>query len=294
MNVFPNFHLFPRILRSVAAALLVTVASTRAATAPVTIEDVPRETQAGPGNARYNPPVPTNSSLPTLWLIGDSTVRYGSSGWSGPDGHWGWGAPITAYFDLSRINVVNRALGGASSRSFYRDLWKDVQSRLKRGDFVMIQFGANDHGGARGKGALNGIGEETEMNNEETVHTFGWYLRQYVEETRKAGATPIICSLTPRKGWGGDGKFARGGGHAEWAEQVAKATNTPFVPLNEIIGRRYDELGREKVETLYKDNIHTNWDGAVLNAQCVIAGLKALPDNPRIFSKRAEGIAPAR
>ena len=259
-------------------------------------EDVPRETQAGEGPERYVPPVPADRKLPTLWLIGDSTVRNGSTGDNGPDGQWGWGAPITAYFDLDGINVVNRALGGTSSRSFYRDLWPEMRPMIQKGDIVMMQFGANDNGGARGKGGLRGAGEETEMNGDEVVHTFGWYLRRYVDDTRARGATPIICSLTPRKGWTESGGFVRGGGHAEWAQQVATETQAAFVPLNEIIGARYEELGKRKVDRLYvpspKENLHSGWEGAVVNAECVIAGLKALPGDPlgKFYSKRADAI----
>ncbi len=278
------------------------------ATAPLKISDVPRATQMGtgsapagaPGNGRYTPPVPANPRLPTLWLIGDSTVRNGTSGENGPDGQWGWGAPITAYFDLKKINVVNRAFGGTSSRTFYNGFfWKDLQPRIQKGDFVILQFGANDNGGAKGKGGLGGIGDETQMNGEETVHSFGWYLKQFVSETRAKDATPIICSLTPRKGWDGTQFKRNNGTHAAWAEQVAKETNTPFIPLHHHIATRYEKLGPEKVETLYvpspKENLHTGWDGAVVNAGCVIAGLKALPADPlaRFLSPRAGPITSA-
>lgn len=273
------------------------------------ISDVPRETQLGsapppegaPGKEKgYSPPVPARADLPTLWLIGDSTVRNGTKGDNGPDGQWGWGAPIVAYFDPNRINVVNRAFGGTSSRTFYRGFfWQDLKPRIRKGDFVILQFGANDNGGAKGKGGLKGVGEETETNNGETVHTFGWYLKQFVAETRAQGATPIICSLTPRKQWGAGGKFRRDNQtHAAWARQVARETDTPFVPLYDIIAQKYEELGPEKVDTLYvpspKERLHTGWDGAVVNAECVIAGLKTLPGDPlgKFFSGRAKAIEP--
>ena len=203
-----------------------------------------------PGNGRYVPPDARRiPALPTLWLIGDSTVRNGTLGDNGPTGQWGWGAALPAYFDLKKINVVNRAFGGTSSRTFYSGFfWKNLQPQIKKGDFVLMQFGANDNGGARGKGALSGIGDDTEMNGDETVHSFGWYLKQFVAETRAQGATPIICSLTPRKRWSADGKtFVRDNTtHAAWAEQVAKATNTPFVPLYDLIAAKYEKLGRTK------------------------------------------------
>ena len=209
---------------------------------PLQISDVPPLTQLGsgpipagaPGNGRYIPPVPANSTLPTLWIIGDSTVRNGTTGNNGPAGQWGWGAPITTYFDLSKINVVNRAFGGTSSRTFYSGFfWKNLQPQIKKGDFVLLQFGANDNGGAKGKGGLPGVGDNTEMNGAETVHSFGWYLKQFVAETRAQGAVPIICSLTPRKRWSADGKTFEldKGKHAVWAEQVAAQTGALFVPL---------------------------------------------------------------
>jgi hypothetical protein len=138
------------------------------------------------------------------------------------------------------------------------------------------------------------------MNNGETVHTFGWYLKQFVAETRAQGATPIICSLTPRKGWSSDGKqFKRDNGtHAAWAQQVAEETKTPFVPLYDIIATKYETLGTEKVDMLYvpspKEKLHTGWEGAVINAECVVSGLKALPEDPlaEFLSPRATPIAP--
>lgn len=277
----------------------------------IQIADVPRETQIGkppapagaPGNGRYSPPLPANPKLPTLWIIGDSTVRNGTTGDNGPNGQWGWGAPITAYLDLHKINVVNRAFGGTSSRTFYNDFfWQNLRPLIRKGDFVMMQFGANDNGGAKGKGGLKGTGEETETadrdGKSETVHTFGWYLRQFVKETRDQGGTPIICSLTPRKKWTPDGHFPKDTGtHVAWSAEVAGATNTPFVNLNELIARQYESLGKEKVEGFYvpspKENLHTGWDGAVVNAGCVIAGLKGLRENPLApyFSTRAASVA---
>ncbi|MGC3989597.1 MAG: rhamnogalacturonan acetylesterase [Chthoniobacteraceae bacterium] len=288
--------LVPLALALTTAALI--ALSAHAQDASLTIKDVPRATQAGEGPGKYVAPMPAKADLPTLWLIGDSTVRNGSKGDNGPTGQWGWGAPIVAFFDQSKINVVNRAFGGTSSRTFYRDdFWKNVKPLLKKGDYVMMQFGANDNGGAKGKGGLSGIDDKTEMNNTETVHTYGWYLKQLIAETKAAGATPIICSLTPRKVWEADGKFKHGDGHATWAEQVAQETGTAFVPLNEIIAEKYESLGKARVDTLYvpspKENLHTGWDGAVINAQCVVSGLKSLPSDPlaSYFSPRADGVA---
>ena len=124
-------------------------------------------------------------------------------------------------------------------------------------------------------------------------------MRQFVKETREQGGTPIICSLTPRKAWTEDGHFRRDNKtHAAWAAEVAKDAIAPFVDLYELIARRYETLGPEKVELLYvpspTEKLHSGWDGAVVNAECVIAGLNGLKENPLapFLSARGKAVPP--
>ncbi|MGA7235117.1 MAG: rhamnogalacturonan acetylesterase [Bryobacteraceae bacterium] len=234
-------------------------------------------------------PSPANPGLPTLFLIGDSTVRNGRG--DGANGQWGWGEPLVDLFDTSRINVVNRAVGGLSSRTYYTGYWQDTLAMLKPGDFVMMQFGHNDGGplddAARARGTLPGAGVETrEIDNpiskqHETVHTYGWYLKQFIEDARAKGATPIMCTLIPRKTWN-DGRIVRNADtYAGWARQVAASKHTPLIDLNELIAQRYDALGPEEVEPLFGDpHTHTSRAGAELNAQVVVDGLKILSLDP--------------
>ncbi|MCA9139685.1 MAG: hypothetical protein KDB00_23095 [Planctomycetales bacterium] len=65
-----------------------------------------------------------------LVLVGDSTVKNGQG--RGDGGLYGWGQVIQEHFDLSRIEVENRALGGRSSRTFLTEgLWKKSLERLR-------------------------------------------------------------------------------------------------------------------------------------------------------------------
>jgi lysophospholipase L1-like esterase len=230
-----------------------------------------------------NLPEPGDPALANVFLIGDSTVRNGRG--DGYDRQFGWGDPFAAFFDPAKINVVNRAVGGTGARSFLRTgYWEQVLARLKPGDVVIMQFGHNDNGA---RGALPGVGEETEEREipdsaeKETVHTFGWYLRKYITDAREKGATPIVCSLVPRKSWK-DGKIARSTNtHADWAREAAAAEGAAFIDLYELIAQRYDALGEAAVEPLFADRgVHTSWPGAKLNAGCVLAGLRALQPNP--------------
>jgi lysophospholipase L1-like esterase len=248
---------------------------------------------------------PANTNLPSLFLIGDSTVRNGRG--DGGGGQWGWGDQLAPFFDTSKINVVNRALGGTTSRTFYRDFWARTLALIKPGDFLLMQFGTNGgqiNDASRARGELHGIGDETQditnlvTKKFETVHTFGWYEMKMIAEARAKGATPMICSLIPRNAWR-DGKIARPGtdSAANWARDAAKAANAPFIDLNEIVARQYDSLGQEKVNELFVANAgpHTSLAGAQTNAICVVAGLMALRENPlaQFFSENAKGVLPA-
>ena len=242
---------------------------------------------AAPDLARLHLPEPANPKLPTIFLIGDSTVRNG--GGDGAGGQWGWGEPLAAWFDPAKVNLVNRAVGGLSSRTFYEGVyWQRVLDMLKPGDFVLMQFGHNDSGALDGpQGArvsLPGTGFETKQYSgaagAETVHTYGWYLRQFIKESRAKGATPIVCSLIPRKIWK-DGKIVRNtDGFGGWAEEVAMSEGAPFLDLNSRIADEYDQLGGPKVEPLFADeHTHTSLAGAELNASIVAAAIRDLKEN---------------
>jgi lysophospholipase L1-like esterase len=244
---------------------------------------------------------PANLELPTLFLVGDSTVRNGRA--DGAGGQWGWGEPLVGLFDTSKINVDNRAIGGRSSRSYIMEnQWAETLAFVKPGDIILFQWGHNDDGPlddpARARGTLHGIGDETkEIDNpilkiHETVHTYGWYLRKYIEDTKAKGGIPIICSPIPRKTWK-DGKIVRNAAnYGGWARQVAEQEHVAFIDLNEIIARRYDALGEAAVEPLFGDpHTHTSRAGAELNAECVVAGLKALPRDPVADDLSAKGKA---
>jgi len=241
-------------------------------------------------------------NLLTIFVVGDSTAN------NNANGARGWGDPFVDYFDAEKINVLNRARGGRSSRTFITEgLWDKVLSEMKRGDFVLIQFGHNDAGAindaTRARGSLPGIGEETqEIDNlltkkHEVVHTYGWYMRKMIADTKAKGATPIVLSLTVRNIWK-EGHVERGPGKfGQWAAEVAKFEHVTFIDVTTLIAGRYEELGEEKVKELFAtDHTHTSPSGAELNASLVVAGLKMLKDKPldRYLSAKGKAVEGAR
>ena len=266
------------------------------------------QTNIPPHSARHVRPVnmPANPKLPSLFLIGDSTVRNGMG--TGTGGQWGWGDFLAPYFNTNKINVVNRALGGTSSRTFYHDQWPGVLALVKPGDFVIMQFGHNDGGSLndtnRARGTIKGVGDETRSitnmmtHDEETIHTFGWYEKTIIAETRAKGAVPIVCSLIPRNNWK-DGHVLRNkADYAGWAGEVAANEQAPFLDINDIIADQYDRLGQEKVKPLFIVGAgpHTSMAGAQTNAMCVVLALKELKTNPLApyFSDEANQLESAK
>jgi len=268
-------------------------AETTASDAPFGLNRQGEPLRFPPGTEPGMPHPTFNSELPTLWLIGDSTVKEGrDTGRNG--GRWGWGHEIDRYIDTTKINVENQALGGTSSRSYITGgRWEPVLEMIQPGDYLLIQFGHNDGGidseraRIRARGTIAGNGEETlEMTNRdgetETVHTYGWYLRQYIRDARAKGATPIVCSLVPRNDWR-DGKVIRGQNdtYVSWAQEAAAQEEVFFINLNHIICEQMDPLGEDfSLGALFRpdDHTHTIVLGAQLNALCVVSGVKALGD----------------
>ncbi|MCC9654507.1 oligogalacturonate lyase family protein [Rhodopirellula halodulae] len=223
---------------------------------------------------------------PRLVLIGDSTVKNGSG--KGDSGLFGWGQVLSEHFDTDQIEIENRALGGRSSRSYLTEgLWQKSLERLREGDFVMMQFGHNDGGqmfrGDRPRASIKGNGDETEdgvveaTGKEETVHSFGWYLRKYIADAKAKGAIPIVLSQVPRDRWD-EGRVIRSDkDYGLWAQQAAKQAGALYIDLNEIVSQHYEAVGAKKVDRDYftaDDWTHTTREGAEVNAACVVEGIR--------------------
>ena len=234
----------------------------------------------------------SEQTKPTLYLAGDSTVANGNRETAG------WGKYLDTHFDSTKIDVKNWAVGGTSSRTYRhpgkegetnRKMWDSIMAYLKPGDFVMIQFGHNDgsavNDSTRARGTLKGIGDESvEIDNiitgkHETVYSYGWYLKQYIDEARSKGAEVIVCSPIPRNRWTEEKVNRDSDSYTQWAESIAEFKDVDFINLNYQISELYDSLGKEKVNELYfteNDQTHTSFGGAEKNAEIVADGISKL------------------
>jgi rhamnogalacturonan acetylesterase len=232
-------------------------------------------------------PAIRDSSLPTLFIVGDSTVKNHGEG-------WGWGDLVAPYFDLSRLNVVNWAMGGRSSRSFIEEgRWAKVLAQMKKGDFVLLQFGHNDQSPLTTyRGTILGDGPKTEdvifdrTGQMVTIHTFGWYMRQYVADTRGKGATPIFVTPVPRAHWTKEGALKPVmRPHAELMLKIAAEEGIACIDENKAVARQYVQMGQERVQKEYFSlggGTHPNLEGAKVNAGYVVEGIKGLGKDYRL------------
>jgi rhamnogalacturonan acetylesterase len=225
---------------------------------------------------------------PTIYVIGDSTVRnFGGL-------QRGWGTFLSSFLDTTKISVNNQAMAGRSTRTFIKEKrWAKVDSMIKPGDYLLMQFGHNegsvpDTGKNGYRGVLKGTGEETKEltwkdGTVEVVHTYGWYLRKFIREAKAKGAIPMVVSMIPRNQWK-DGKVLRANdSYGKWAKEVAGEEGVPFIDLNTITANKYDQFGADKVKTLFeRDHTHTNEEGARINAASVVEGIKLQKQNPLI------------
>ncbi|HEY3914278.1 MAG TPA: rhamnogalacturonan acetylesterase [Verrucomicrobiae bacterium] len=247
------------------------------------------------------PQTAANPALPTLYIAGDSTARSDAP-------LRGWGSEIGAFFDPTKINIVNRAIGGRSTRTFITDgRWDKILANLKPGDFALVQFGHNDAGDykdpkAKGRPSIHSEGDETaqalksDLKTMETIHSFGWYMRKFANDAKAKGATPILISMVPHKDWR-DGKIVRHERNTfvKWTRNAADSTGALFIDANEIITEGLERLGPEKVKPLFGDaRTHSTPEGAKYNAAAIVVGIKALQPNPlqNYFSKLADDLPP--
>ena len=152
-----------------------------------------------------------------------------------------------------------------------------------------MSIGHNDNGEffdkKRARAVIPGVDPDTcyvgfneRTQRQDTVYSYGTYLRRYMEEIRAKGANPILMSLTPRNAYDSKNRIVRKP-QTEWAAYVAALEGVPFVDLNERSGQKLDAYSRWKVDYHFLgDKIHTSKFGAEMNARSAAEGLWESPN----------------
>lgn len=210
-----------------------------------------------------------------IYLIGDSTIANKEIK-AFPE--TGWGMPFQYFFD-STVLVENHAKNGRSTRTFISEnRWSPIEEKLKKGDYVFMQFGHNDE-------------SKEKTDRYTTPEDYKRNLIKFIKETRTKGATPVLLTPVSRR------KFVDGNQqethtvYSALVKEVAKVEQVAFIDLDAISLRYYQSLGEENSKLLFLqleagehpnypegkvDNTHFSEMGARKIAQLVLNEMKKL------------------
>lgn len=207
----------------------------------------------------------TPAKVPTLFLIGDSTVCDQSA-----EPYASWGQMFTRFFK-PEVAIANHAESGETYRdSIGRHRLDKILSVMQPGDYLFMQFGHNDQKQIAAKKG----GPFTTYKDE---------IKQHVEAARARGGIPVIVSPMERNSFASDGKIKPTlADYAEAARQSAKELKADFIDLNALSIPFYEALGKDRAYLAFAPNgkgderDHTHHDnyGAYELAKCVVQGIK--------------------
>jgi len=213
----------------------------------------------------------------TVYVAGDSTA---SVYLSTEAPRAGWGQAL-AVFATPRLAVDDRALSGASSKSFYDlGLLDGILADIRRGDRLLISFGHNDEkvtDPARGT---------------DPYTTYQGYLRRYLDGARQRGALPALVTSVERRRFDAQGHaYASHGLYPQAMRDLAAQENVPLIDLQALSLARWEQLGAEATKQYFlwlaaglspnyptgvADNTHFQAHGAIEVARLVARELHRL------------------
>jgi large repetitive protein len=199
----------------------------------------------------------------TLHLAGDSTVMT----YPATTAQEGWGQELGQFF-VDKVVINNQAAGGANVQSFKHGNWGKILAVLKPGDYVMIQFGANDSGTTHGPVAPT---------------DFAATLGQMAEEVKLRQATPIFVTPSAFYQWtGGTQDNTRLAPYAGAMVTEGAVKGVRVVDLNARGVEYLNLIGQEAATPLYMpsggmvDKAHFVKAGATKMAQFVAEELRRI------------------
>ncbi len=223
----------------------------------------------------------------TIWMMGDSTMSIKKKE-AYPEA--GWGMPFANYWDTT-VDVQNTAQNGRSTKSFISESrWKPIENGMKKGDYLLIQFGHND--------------EVPTKKSYTTPTEFTANLTAFVKAAKEKGATPVLITPVARRKFDSTGVLQNT--HKQYSQlvrEVATAQKVVLIDLDAKSQALYKQLGPENSKHLLlhlapgqnpnhptgkEDDTHFNEYGARLMAEIVMNDIKVqLPElAKRLLNKK--------
>jgi lysophospholipase L1-like esterase len=223
----------------------------------------------------------------TVYLAGDSTMA-DKRAEKRPE--TGWGEMLGKYFRDGSVKIENHAQNGRSTRTFISEnRWQTIVEKLKKGDYVFIQFGHNDQ-------------SKEKVDRYTPPEDYRKNLIRFVEEARAKKATPILMTPVMRRKFDADGKFVdQHGVYPDIVRSVAKDYAVALVDMHRESEKVLVRYGVEDSKKLFlqlkagenpnypngvNDNTHFNPQGAEEMAQLAVAGIKEQKIGLRKYLKK--------
>lgn len=212
----------------------------------------------------------------TVYCIGDSTMANKNDPDRNPEHGW---AQVLQPFFTDNVIVVNKAANGRSTKSFIAEKrWDSIYKKLRKGDYVFIEFGHNDQK----------IEDSTRYTNPHT--SFRYNLIRFVTESREKGAIPVLLTAIARRNFNGKGVLVpTHGDYPLETRLVAQEYKVPFIDLEyhtELLEQLYGPEKSKELHLHFKawenpyydkdkaDDTHLSLKGATAVSQIVINQIK--------------------
>jgi lysophospholipase L1-like esterase len=195
-------------------------------------------------------------TAPTVFIAGDSTVTDRDGG-----GDVSWGQLLSVFLKPG-VAVSNHAQSGETLKSFMSALRLDkILSQMKPGDYLFMQFAHND---SKDSWPQTYVEPET---------TYKAYLKVYIAEARRRGATPVLVTAMDR-GVRGTGAPTHGHGlYPQAMREVAQEDHVPLIDLYSMSDTFYENAGADAAKIL-ADGTHSTAYGGYEFAKCIVMGIK--------------------
>jgi len=173
-----------------------------------------------------------NQNYITIFMIGNSTMADKPFKDGNPEK--GWGQILPLYFNPG-LKIENHAVNGRSTKSFIDEgRWDSVLSKIKEGDYVIIEFGHND------------AKKDDPKRFADANTDYRWNLEKFINETRSKGGIPILATPIVRRRYDENGKFYDvHGDYPKVVRDLANELNVYLLDLRKLTEEYFTALGPE-------------------------------------------------
>lgn len=173
-----------------------------------------------------------------VYLAGDSTMAEKKAD-KRPE--TGWGEMLQQYLDTKKVKVENHAQNGRSTKSFISEgRWQAIVDKLKKGDYVFIEFGHNDQ---KSEDPTRYAAPQTDYRKN---------LIKFVTEVRAKKAFPVLLTPVMRRRFNEKDEFYdTHGKYPEAVKAVAKEYKVSLIDMHRLSETVIKNYGAQNSKKLF-------------------------------------------